>query len=37
MEISNAIERLGGTVDYDMKDFTSDPTYQKIKERKSFI
>ncbi|MBQ4049632.1 MAG: hypothetical protein IJD07_03155 [Clostridia bacterium] len=31
-EISNAIERLGGTVDYDMKDFTSDPTYQKIKD-----
>jgi len=33
-EISNAIERLGGTVDYDMKDFTEDTTYQKIKEGK---
>ncbi len=31
-EISNAIERLGGTVDYDMRDFNSDPTYRKIKD-----
>lgn len=34
IEISNAIERLGGTVDYEMKDFTDDPTFRLIKSGK---
>lgn len=31
IELTNAIERLGGTVDGEMKDFSEDPTYLLIK------